>query len=278
MSVDTHPTGHRDDTAASAAVAKPGPVGGSSPAPCWPESRPLWSSRLLVFAGGTESVITGSILLAFGFGWALIAVLTVRHTNRPQRWAAVPGGRMGASGLALLAFTPGYDAMSWLSWVWPPVVLALAVWMFVQMRRSLTGVGRWLLTPVIAVLVLAAVGASVPELLRRPATRTPTPPPARPTTSAATGCTWTAAAKAAPPSCSPTAWVRCPPPGPGSPVRSPTPPGCAPTTAQDRAGAKKPATPKTESPLPRTCTPCSPPPASMDPSSSSGTPPAAPTP
>ena len=67
---------------------------------------------------------------------------------------------MGATGLALLAFTPGNDAMTRLSWVWPPVVLALAVWMFVQMRRSLPGRGRWLLTPVIAVLALASVGAT----------------------------------------------------------------------------------------------------------------------
>ncbi len=119
---------------------------------------------LVVFAGGTESVIIGSILFAFGFGWALIAALTSRYTTRPQRWAAVPAAVMGGSGLALLAFTPGYDAMAWLSWVWPPVVLALAVWMFVQLRRSLTGAGRWMLTPVIAVLVLAAVGATYQNL------------------------------------------------------------------------------------------------------------------
>ncbi len=29
---------------------------------------------LVVFAGGTESVITGSVLVGFGFGWALIAI------------------------------------------------------------------------------------------------------------------------------------------------------------------------------------------------------------
>ena len=39
-------------------------------------------------------------------------------------------------------------------------MLALAVWMFVQIRRSLHGRGRWLLTPVIAVLALASVGAT----------------------------------------------------------------------------------------------------------------------
>ena len=115
---------------------------------------------LVVFAGGTESVITGSTLVGFGLGWALIAVLTERHTNQPQRWAAVPAAAMAATGLALLAFTPEHATMTRLSWVWPPVVLALAVWMLVRMRRALPGRSRWLLTPVIAVLALAALGAT----------------------------------------------------------------------------------------------------------------------
>ena len=40
-------------------------------------------------------------------------------------------------------------------------MLALAVWMFVQMRRALTGRGRWLVTPVLVVLAAASVGATV---------------------------------------------------------------------------------------------------------------------
>ena len=50
--------------------------------------------------------------------------------------------------------------MTGLNWVWPPVVLALAVWMFLQVRRSLPRAGRWLLTPVIAVLALASLGGT----------------------------------------------------------------------------------------------------------------------
>ena len=90
----------------------------------------------------------------------LIAVLTVRCTSRPQRWAAVPATAMGATGLALLAFTPGNDVLTGLNWVWPPFVLALAVWMFVQTRHSLPRASRWLLTPVIAVLALASLGGT----------------------------------------------------------------------------------------------------------------------
>jgi pimeloyl-ACP methyl ester carboxylesterase len=115
---------------------------------------------LVVFAGGTEAAVTGSMLLGFGFGWGLIAFLTVRRTRQPQRWAAVPAVAMGATGTALLVFRPGNGTLTALNWVWPPIMLALAVWMFVQMRRSLPRRGRWLLTPIVGVLALTAVGAT----------------------------------------------------------------------------------------------------------------------
>src|SRR5690349_20022920 len=40
-------------------------------------------------AGSREAVITGGLLLGFAAGWALLAVLSARFTERPQRWAAV---------------------------------------------------------------------------------------------------------------------------------------------------------------------------------------------
>jgi pimeloyl-ACP methyl ester carboxylesterase len=39
-------------------------------------------------------------------------------------------------------------------------MVALVVWMFVQMRRSVTGKARWVLVPVLVVLALASVGAT----------------------------------------------------------------------------------------------------------------------
>ena len=40
-----------------------------------------------------------------------------------------------------------------LSWVWPPALLALVVWMIIRVRRQLRSrSSRWLLYPVIAVL------------------------------------------------------------------------------------------------------------------------------
>jgi pimeloyl-ACP methyl ester carboxylesterase len=119
---------------------------------------------LVVFAGGTESTITGALLLGFGFGWALMATLTVRRGREPQRWAAVPAVAMGATGAALVAIFPGEATMAALNWVWPPLMVALAGWMFLQMRRSVTGKARWVLTPVLAVLALASIGATYTNL------------------------------------------------------------------------------------------------------------------
>ncbi|HVH21226.1 MAG TPA: alpha/beta hydrolase [Pseudonocardia sp.] len=115
---------------------------------------------LVVFPGGTEARITGGLLLGFGLGWALMAAWTVRRTSQPQRWAVDPAVAMGATGLALVALDPGNHALTVLNWVWPPVMVALTAWMFVQMRRSVTGKARWVLIPVFAALVLASLGAT----------------------------------------------------------------------------------------------------------------------
>jgi len=114
---------------------------------------------LVVFAGAGEHVITGSALIGFAAGWALLAVLSVRLTSQPQRWALVPSAGMAVTGLGLLAFAPGNDGLTATGWVWPVVLIALAVWMGIRIRRSLAGgSGRWLLYPVVAVIAAVAVG------------------------------------------------------------------------------------------------------------------------
>ena len=55
------------------------------------------------FIAAQENVLTGAVLLGFAFGWALLAVLSVRFTDQPQRWAAAPAVFMGVAGLALLS-------------------------------------------------------------------------------------------------------------------------------------------------------------------------------
>jgi pimeloyl-ACP methyl ester carboxylesterase len=109
------------------------------------------------FNPAEESGVTGAVLCGFALGWATLAVLAVRLTDQPQRWAAVPAVFMGVGGLLLIVF--GASMHEVLSWVWPPALLALAVWMIVRARRQLRSrTGRWLLYPVAVMAVLASIG------------------------------------------------------------------------------------------------------------------------
>ncbi|GEL97311.1 alpha/beta hydrolase [Cellulomonas terrae] len=109
------------------------------------------------FIPPTEAGLTGAVLCGLALGWAALAVLSTRFTDQPQRWAGVPAVVMGLSGLLLIAF--GSSALGFLSWVWPPVMLALAVWMLVSARRHLHSPSRRrLVYPVLAVLALASLG------------------------------------------------------------------------------------------------------------------------
>ncbi len=110
------------------------------------------------FVPATEDGITGALLTGIALGWALLAVLS-RLTDQPQRWALAPALFFGLTGLALLTF--GETVRGLLNWVWPPAVLALAVWMFSCTRRRLRSRGRWVLYPIIAVLALGSVGGGV---------------------------------------------------------------------------------------------------------------------
>ncbi len=108
------------------------------------------------FIPAEESELTGALLCGFALGWAMLAVLSVRFSDQPQRWAAAPALFLGLGGLLLVVFGSGVQGV--LSWVWPPALLALVVWMIVRARRQLRSRSRrWLLYPVIAMMALAAV-------------------------------------------------------------------------------------------------------------------------
>ena len=113
---------------------------------------------LAVFPGATESTTVGSILLGFAGGSAMLRILSATMTRGPQRWASAPAAAMGSTGLALMISSPGNTTLTWLSWVWPPALLALVVWMFVRARRDLPGGTRWLILPVLLVLAAVSVG------------------------------------------------------------------------------------------------------------------------
>jgi pimeloyl-ACP methyl ester carboxylesterase len=110
------------------------------------------------FAGATEAVITGSVLLAFAAAWFALATLSQRRTDQPQRWAFVPAAFMAFSGAAVLAVAPTGNEVGW---VWPPVVFALVVWMILRARHDLRSRTRvWILYPVCAALLLSCIGGA----------------------------------------------------------------------------------------------------------------------
>src|SRR5687767_9095120 len=120
----------------------------------------LVAALLLVaapFVPAEESAVTGAVLCGFALGWAMLAVLSVRFTDQPQRWAAAPALFMGLCGLLLLGF--GSSVHEALNWVWPPAMLALAIWMIRRAHRQLRSRSRRrLLYPVITMVALAAIG------------------------------------------------------------------------------------------------------------------------
>ena len=120
----------------------------------------LVAALLLVaapFIPVTEPAITGAVLCGFALGWAALFWLSDRFTDQPQRWAAIPALLMGLGGLLLLAF--GWPMREVLSWIWPPALLALVVWMVIRVRRDMhSRGGRAQLYVVFTVLALSAVG------------------------------------------------------------------------------------------------------------------------
>jgi pimeloyl-ACP methyl ester carboxylesterase len=116
---------------------------------------------LVVFSGGTEPVITGTVLLAFAASWALFATLAERRTDQPQRWARVPAAVMAVLGIACLALRPTDAQMRVAGWVWPLGLVALAGWMIVQSRRSLRSWSRrGVLYPIFGLMIVGGIGAA----------------------------------------------------------------------------------------------------------------------
>jgi pimeloyl-ACP methyl ester carboxylesterase len=108
---------------------------------------------------------TAMVLFGFGFGWALMAVLSIRFTDQPQPWPVAPAIFMVLSGaLVLLAPDAVVDA---LGWVWPPALVVLVVWVWTRARRELHSRTRvWLLNPVLVILVIFALGGGYETISR----------------------------------------------------------------------------------------------------------------
>jgi pimeloyl-ACP methyl ester carboxylesterase len=113
---------------------------------------------IVPFGGAQEHVIMGTALFGWALGWALLAGLSIRWSDQPQRWAFVPAALMALAGASLLIFRPDANGMNLLGWIWPLTLIALAVWMTVQARRNLRSLARRLvLYPLFVGLVVAGV-------------------------------------------------------------------------------------------------------------------------
>lgn len=110
------------------------------------------------FVPAAASEVTGALLFGFAVGWAMLAVLSLRFSNQPQRWAIVPALFMGLGGLLLVGF--GSSAQGVLKWVWPPVLFVLVGWMIVRSHHQLRSGSRWLLYPLFGVLLLGSIGGA----------------------------------------------------------------------------------------------------------------------
>jgi pimeloyl-ACP methyl ester carboxylesterase len=119
---------------------------------------------LVALPGAVEHITTGAALLAFAAGWALLAALTSRMTDRPQRWAYLPAAFLGVSGLALIALAPGDEASSAAAWIWPPALLLVVAWSQRRARASMPGRTRWLVYPVLGALGLASIGTLLNDI------------------------------------------------------------------------------------------------------------------
>jgi pimeloyl-ACP methyl ester carboxylesterase len=109
------------------------------------------------FIPAKANILTGGVLLGFAFGWALLAVLSVRFSDQPQRWAAAPALFFALAGVISLIDSEAVNGV-W-GWIWPPILLLLVVWIVIRARQHLRSrTRRWLLYPLLAVLALASVG------------------------------------------------------------------------------------------------------------------------
>jgi pimeloyl-ACP methyl ester carboxylesterase len=112
-------------------------------------------------AGRQEHVIVAGALLGWAVGWALLATLSSRRTQQPQRWAMKPAALMSLIAILLLIFKPHANAFNVLGWIWPPSLIALTVWMILQVRRSLhSHTRRFVLYPLFGTIFISGIGAT----------------------------------------------------------------------------------------------------------------------
>ena len=86
------------------------------------------------FIPAEERAVTGAVLCGFALGWAMLAVLSVRFTDQPQRWAAAPALFMGLGGLLLVGFgAPVHQVLVAPEFIWE---LGIGIYLIVKGYRT----------------------------------------------------------------------------------------------------------------------------------------------
>lgn len=128
-----------------------------------------------VFAGSEEATITGAALISLGAGMLILFLLAGRRTDQPQPWALAPAIALCGVGFTLLVTTPGDQIVSWMGWVWPPLLALVVGWSVRGARRSLhSSSRRAVLYPAVVVLGLVALGGAF-ETVAEATTSNPAP-------------------------------------------------------------------------------------------------------
>src|SRR3954463_9512765 len=110
-----------------------------------------------------DSFATAVVLFGLAVGWALLAVLSIRFPDQPQRWAVAPAVVMALAAVLLLVAPDASAGV--LRWVWPPAVLVLVIWVWIRAKRELHSRTRvWALNPVLVILVLLALAGGYEAL------------------------------------------------------------------------------------------------------------------
>ena len=84
---------------------------------------------------GLESDAQGGLfMLAFAAGWLMMALLSPFTSSRFQWWPLIPGGIIGAVGLALLSGGYLMQVLQIIGYGWPLILVGIGIYLLVRRR------------------------------------------------------------------------------------------------------------------------------------------------
>ncbi len=112
-----------------------------------------------IFGGSKEHVITGSVSFGFAVGWLMLAYLTTRYSDQPQKWAYAPAVYFGVQGVLFLVLRPSNRLISDFGWLWPLILAGIVIWVVPQVKKQLHSRTRnFVIYPVLVILMFSAIG------------------------------------------------------------------------------------------------------------------------